>query len=179
MPEELFEVFRVKATQRAIEYAALLVFQGFLALNVLSFTGTAFAIAFAASGFGVAWTLAFAREARRILPLRDLTRLKGDASESLLVLFFMLGTGVAAQLLGLPVEGLLAHVAIVFFMYLLGSFGGELAWRKRFFRSLSLEQQGNYIGNLNRSLLFPYNISYLRRLFGSASNRRRRRKPEK
>ncbi len=169
MTEDLaiaYAAFKRKRKQRLVEYAVLIGLQVIITVGLASETNPVFAVGFSVSAFGTAWSLAFAREQRRTLGEHSTKRLWGDTIESFGLMFFILTAGITAQFLALPRMGFMAHLAVIVLMYFLGSLSGELRWQQRLLFVLTTEEQINYIANLNRSIIFPYNIPYLRHVFG-------------
>jgi drug/metabolite transporter (DMT)-like permease len=164
--EMLAALLRQKRRQRLVEYVVLISIQIVLALMLVREAQPAFAVALAVSALGVSWSLALVREHRRTLDVHSPQRLLGDAMESISIILLFVLAGIVAQFVGVPNVSLMAHLSVVTFAYFCGSFIGETLWM-RGFTELSTEKQTSYIHNLNRSIIFPYNISYLRSIFRS------------
>jgi membrane associated rhomboid family serine protease len=154
--------FERKRRQRFIEYAVLTSIQGFFATALLHETLPIVVVGLGVVAFGLAWNLAFAREHRRTLDIHSAQRLLGDAIESVILMVCIAGGIIIARFWGVPIFQIMAHIAPTIMLYFLGSFIGETIWARQFLATLSLSQQTNYIANLNRSLIFPYNIGYIR-----------------
>ena len=165
MTQEELQTFEKKRRQRMIEYLILIGFQGFFVTAFLKVLHPIFAPALAAVTGGLAWNLAGLREQRRTLAPGDSRRLIGDALESLVLLLALILLGIGAQFVAIPFVVVMAHLAISIMGYFIGSFLGESVWMKRYAEGLPAERIGNYLANLNRSLFFPYNLHYLRRVF--------------
>ncbi len=148
-----------------VEYLVLISFQGFFVTAFLRVLHPLFSPALAVVTCGLAWNLAALREQRRTLALANSRRLIGDALESLILLLALVLLGIGAQFVALPFVVVMAHLAISLMGYFVGSFLGESVWMKRYVPGLPDDRLSNYLGNLNRSLLFPYNFQYLRRVF--------------
>ena len=69
---------------------------------------------------------------------------------------------IIAQLIALPLIDVMAHVALVLLAYFMAAFLGERYWVNRHLPQLSATQRTNYHANLNRSIVFPYNMRYLK-----------------
>lgn len=162
MNTNVFILLERKRRQRFIEYAALTSIQGFFATALFHETIPLVVLLLAVVAFGMAWNLAFARENRRTLDIHSSQRLLGDAIESIVLMVCIAVGIITARFLGVPVLKVMAHVAPTIMLYFLGSFIGETLWARRFFATLTVLQQTNYIANLNRSIIFPYNVSYIR-----------------
>ncbi len=154
-----------------IEYIVLIGFQGFFVTAFLKVLHPLFAPALAAVACGLAWNLASLREQRRTLALADSRRLIGDALESLILLLALVLIGIGAQFVAIPFIVVMAHLAISLMGFFVGSFLGESVWMKRYVYGLPDDIRSNYLGNLNRSLFFPYNLQYLRRVFRNPRHR--------
>lgn len=154
-----------KKKQRLIEYLFLIGFQGFFVTAFLAVLQPFLSIALAAGAFGLAWNLARLREQRRTMEANDKRRLLGDALESLVLMLFLVCVGIGTRFVQVSFVAVMAHLSVSLLLYFLGSFLGESVWTKQIFPSLSEREQHNYIVNLNQSLLFPYNIAHLRRVF--------------
>jgi hypothetical protein len=167
-PEADFhERLRPKQHQRLVEYAILITLQILLAIALVREVRFLFAFGLSVSAFGTAWTLAHIREVRRTLNVHSTKRLMGDTLESFGIMTLMALSGIAARWLEVPRVSFMAHLSLVVAAYFVGSLMGELRWRKRFLHRLSHEEQQHYAVNLNRSVIFPYNVAYLRQtLFG-------------
>lgn len=167
MNEELFILFQRKRRQRMVEYVALIGLQTVLVLLLLREVQPIFLLVFAVSVFGVAFNVTKLREQRRTLGVHSTTRLLGDTIESFSVMVIILVAGIGARLLDVPMVSFFAHLAVIVWAYFCGSFTSETLWTRRVMPVLSSEQQLHYVSNLNRSIIFPYNIPYLRSVLGS------------
>ena len=165
MNQENTQNFDKKRKQRMVEYLVLIGFQGFFVTAFLKVLHPLFAPALAAAGCGLAWNLASLREQRRTLAPGDSRRLLGDALESLVLLLALVAIGIGAQFVPIPFVVVMAHLAVSLMGYFVGSFLGESVWMKRYVPGLPEERFADYLENLNRSLFFPYNLRYLRRVF--------------
>lgn len=157
-----------KKKQRFIEYLVLIGFQGFFVTAFLAVLQPFLSVVLAVGAFGLAWNLARLREHRRTLEPSDKRRLLGDALESLVLMLFLVCVGIGARFIEVSFIAVMAHLSVSLLAYFLGSFLGESMWTKQYFEALSEQEQHNYATNLNRSLLFPYDFSHLRRVFRSS-----------
>ncbi len=174
VPEADFhERLRPKQRQRLVEYAILIALQILLATAFVREARFLFALGLSVSALGMAWTLAHIREARRTLNVHSTKRLIGDTLESFGIMMLLALSGIAARWLEVPRMSFMAHLSLVVAAYFVGSLMGELRWRKRFLHRLSHEEQQQYLVNLNRSVIFPYNLAYLRETFFGNSRKPR------
>lgn len=165
MKQEFRQSLEKKRMQRVVEYIVLIAFQGFFVTAFLRVLHPLFAPALAVVACGLAWNLAALREQRRTLGVADSRRLMGDALESMILLLALALLGIGAQFVDIPFVVVMAHLALSLMGFFVGSFLGESVWMKRNVPSLSNEKIENYLGNLNRSLFFPYNLRNIRRVF--------------
>ena len=159
------EVLSQKVRQRILEYIGLISFQstiGFIVHNYLRIDTSLIIIA-AASIIG--WILTNLRERRRTLDIVDRSRILTDSLESLLLMILLVICTLIALKSGIELLVLQAHVCFFFAAFLLSSLFSEVVWRKKYLSTLDLLSQQNYLYNLNRSLIFPYNSTFLRSLF--------------
>jgi hypothetical protein len=170
--DHLLRELAAKRRQRLIEYALLIALQFVLTSLLGSQTQPVFAIALSASTAGLAWSMAALREQRRTRSEHDSGRILGDTLESFGLMLFIFSSGMAAQVLGVPRVSFMAHLAVVVLAYFCGSLIGEQFWFRRTFARLPSEAQQHYVSNLNRSVIFPYNIPFLRSVFGGQTPRK-------
>ncbi len=158
------EVYQ-KQRRRQAEYIGLTTFQaviGWLVRDFLRFdTGCAIAIC----AFLLGWMLARLREQRRTLEVANKSRILTDALESLLLMFLLAIGTILALKAGVELLIVQAHLCVFFVCYFLGSWQSEVHWRKQFLARLEYQAGRNYLLNLNRSVIFPYNSTFLRSLF--------------
>lgn len=171
MTQEQLQILARKRRQRFIEYIVLIGFQGFFVTAFLRLFHPVLALSFAAVSFGLSWNLAQLREQRRTLDLRDSRRLVGDALESMILMLFLVIVGIGARFIGIPFTTVMAYLSASLMAYFIGAFLGESVWIKRSLADLPETGLHNYIANLNRSLFFPYNLSYLQQAFRSPRRR--------
>jgi hypothetical protein len=174
MSEESILLLNRKRRQRLIEYGLLIAVQIVLAGLLASYTQPTFAVALGAIAFGAAWNLAGLREQRRTMGTHSSKRLLGDTIESVGLMMCIVVVSIVSRLLDIPRVSVMAHLSVVILAYFCGSFMGEQRWIRSVFTLLSIEAQHNYIANLNRSLIFPYNIAHLKQIFGVERSRLQR-----
>jgi hypothetical protein len=167
MKNDVLIAFMRKRRQRMIEYVVLIGLQTALALMLLREVQFVFLLVFTVSAFGVAFNVTKLREQRRTLGLHSTKRLLGDTIESFAAMLIILVAGITARLLSVPMVSFFAHLAVIVWAYFCGSFTSETLWTRHIMPSLTAEQQTQYVHNLNRSIIFPYNIPYLRSVLRS------------
>ncbi len=158
------EVYQ-KQRRRQAEYCGLVAFQTVIVWAVHEYLryDTSAIVGFGA--FMLAWILARFREQRRTLNVVSRSRILIDALESLLLMFLLAIGAILSLKAGVDLLVLQAHFSVFFAMYFLGTWLGEVHWRKQNLNLLSLTGILNYKLNLNKSVIFPYNTSFLRSLF--------------
>jgi len=161
----------MKRRQRFVEYASLTALQGFLAAGLLH--STALTLSFSAMPivFAAAWLLAQIREKRRTMGQHDTKRLLGDTVESFSIALLMALALIAARWFTVGVAVMMTYLSMTILAYFLGSFIGEMWWASRVFPRYDLEHKVNYVINLNRSVIFPYNVRYLRSIFRNSPSK--------
>jgi hypothetical protein len=159
----------MKRRQRFVEYAALTAGQGFLAAGLIHATDLTVSFVAMPLVFMAAWLLAQVREKRRTLGQHDTKRLLGDTIESFSVALMMALMVISARWFAVGLAVMMTYLSVAILAYFLGSFIGEMWWASRFFPRYDLEHKINYVINLNRSVIFPYNLRYLRSIFRDAS----------
>lgn len=169
---DIERLVHLKRRQRFVEYVSLISLQGFLAAGLLHATHEMQALIAAPVSFGMAWLLATAREERRTLDQHNTRRLLGDTIESFGLALSVAIFVITARYWGINVSLIMTYLAVVTMWYFLGSFLSETVWLSRVFPYLGFENKLNYLKNLNRSIIFPYNLSYLRSIFRSTAPRR-------
>lgn len=157
-------VLEHKVRRRLWEYVVLLAVQGFFvgAFTPVVTVEVALPIGILTAGAGMA--LAWIREQRRLLG-NPYQRLWLDASEIFLLLLVLGISALVASGFGLSLVVYQGHLSYVLFGYVLGSLLGEVGWRRRVFRQLPAEERYRYVQNLAPSLVFPYSVGHLRRLW--------------
>lgn len=168
MHQDIVLQLRQKQRQRYIEYIILMMIQIVFAVRLSGSGESLMPFIISLSSCAVGWSLSFIREQRRTLGVHNTKRLMGDILESFVLTAMIVIIGIMAQILSLSLVVVWSVVASIFFAFFLGSCIGEWMWRRRFFSRLTQESQYNYVANLNRSLLFPYNLVYLRQIFGKS-----------
>lgn len=158
----------MKRRQRFVEYAGLVSLQGFLAAGLVHATNLSGALGVMPVFFAAAWLLAQIREKRRILDQHDPKRHLGDTIESFSLAFSLALLVIGARWLGLGAGVMMTYLSLIIASYFLGSFVGELWWSSRVLPRYDFGQKINYVMNLNRSLIFPYNLRYLKSIFRDA-----------
>ncbi len=155
-----------KHIQRCVEYSALLVFHGYALWMFIRLETTSillFTAILVLMGLGA--QLAVLRERRRLRHPLDRRRLVVESTESL--------SGMLLLVLSIIVA-LHAQIALVLLMQwlsglLLGYFGGtlvgEYVWRFRTIARLQQYSLSRYEENLTRSVMFPYNLKFIARLW--------------
>jgi hypothetical protein len=161
-----------KRRQRFVEYVGLISLQGFLAAGLLHATHEYEALLAAPISFGFAWLLATSREERRTLDQHDTRRLLGDTIESFGLALSVAVFVIAARFWGVKVSLIMTYLAVTVMLYFLGSFVSETIWLSRIFPNIAFEKKLNYLKNLNRSIIFPYNLGYLRSVLRNGTSRR-------
>lgn len=155
----------MKRRQRFIEYAGLTAVQGFLAAGLLHATDLTSSFVAVPFAFVVAWLLAQIREKRRTLGQHDAKRHIGDTIESFSIALMMAIMVIGARWFAVGLAVMMTYLSMTILAYFLGSFSGEMWWANRIFPRYDLEHKINYVINLNRSVIFPYNLRYLRSIF--------------
>lgn len=158
------EVYQ-KQRRRQAEYIGLTTFQIVIGWAVHDFLRIDTALSVGISALLLGWVLARFREQRRTLEVANKSRILTDALESLL-LMFLLAIGASLSLkAGVELLVVQAHLCVFFVFYFLGTWQSEVHWRKQFLSRLEYQAGRNYLLNLNRSVIFPYNSTFLRSLF--------------
>ncbi|MDW8220491.1 MAG: hypothetical protein RML40_08175 [Bacteroidota bacterium] len=155
----------MKRRQRLVEYIALSTLQGILAVGLLQSTSLIRSVELVPLVFAGAWLLAQLREKRRTMGQHDTKRLLGDTIESFCLALTIALALILAQWFTVGIVVAMTYFAVSLLAYLLGSFFGELWWTSRVLPRYDLEHKINYVTNLNRSVIFPYNLRYLRSMF--------------
>ncbi len=132
-------------------YFALFVLATPLLEPILSFS-------FTLLGGTLGWALSQHRERRRLLPPYHRQRLIADILENLLFLLFLTLIFSVALFVHYPLPQLLGYLSAAFWSYFLTTAIGERTWQRRFFSTLSEEQQKNYLANLSRTIFLPLNL---------------------
>lgn len=158
----------MKRRQRFVEYAGLVALQGFLAAGLVHATNLSGALGVMPVFFAAAWLLAQIREKRRMLGQHDPKRHLGDTIESFSLALSLALLVIGARWLDLGAGVMMTYLSLIIASYFLGSFVGELWWSSRVLPRYDFEQKINYVMNLNRSVIFPYNLRYLRSIFRDA-----------
>lgn len=168
---DIERLHEMKRRQRFIEYASLVAMQGFLAAGLVH--STALTLSFTAMPvvFAAAWMLAQIREKRRTMGQHDTKRLLGDTIESFSIALLMALALIVARWFTVGVAVMMTYLSMTILAYFLGSFIGEMWWASRIFPRYDLEHKVNYVINLNRSVIFPYNVRYLRSIFRNSSSK--------
>lgn len=161
----------MKRRQRFVEYVSLSAGQGFLAAGLLHATNLTASFGAMPLVFGAAWLLAQVREKRRTLGQHDTKRLMGDTIESFSIAAMMALLVISSRWFGVGVGVMMTYLSMAILAYFLGSFIGEMWWASRIFPRYDLERKVNYVINLNRSVIFPYNLRYLRSILRDTSSK--------
>lgn len=161
----------MKRRQRYVEYVSLSAGQGFLAAGLLHATNLTASFGAMPLVFGAAWLLAQVREKRRTLGQHDTKRLMGDTIESFSIAAMMALLVISSRWFGVGVGVMMTYLSMAILAYFLGSFIGEMWWASRIFPRYDLERKVNYVINLNRSVIFPYNLRYLRSILRDTSSK--------
>jgi hypothetical protein len=164
---DIERLVQMKRRQRFVEYVGLISLQGFLAAGLLHATHEYEALMAVPVSFGLAWMLTSAREERRTLDQHNTRRLLGDTIESFGLALSVAVFVITARFWGVKVSLIMTYLAVITLLYFLGSFVSETVWWSRIFPNLAFDHKVNYLKNLNRSIIFPYNISYLRSILRS------------
>ncbi|TAE29906.1 MAG: hypothetical protein EAZ92_05705 [Candidatus Kapaibacterium sp.] len=157
----------MKRRQRFVEYVGLISLQGFLAAGLLHATHETEALLAAPVSFGLAWMLTNSREERRTLDQHNTRRLLGDTIESFGLALSVAVFVITARYFGVKVSLMMTYLSVMTLLFFFGSFVSETVWFSRMFPHLAFENKLNYLKNLNRSIIFPYNVSYLRSILRS------------
>jgi hypothetical protein len=161
----------MKRRQRYLEYVSLAAGQGFLAAGLLHATNLTASFGAMPFVFGAAWLLAQVREKRRTLGQHDTKRLMGDTIESFSIAAMMALLVIGSRWFTVSVSVMMTYLSMAILAYFLGSFIGEMWWASRMFPRYDLEHKVNYVINLNRSVIFPYNLRYLRSILRDTSSK--------
>lgn len=169
---DIERLVQMKRRQRFVEYVGLISLQGFLAAGLLHATHQYEALLAIPVSFGMAWMLAVAREERRTLDQHNTRRLLGDTIESFGLALSVAVFVITARFWGVKLSLIMTYLAVITMLYFLGSFTSETVWLSRIFPTLAFENKLNYLKNLNRSIIFPYNLHYLRSILRNNNSRR-------
>lgn len=161
----------MKRRQRYVEYVGLAAMQGFLAAGLLHATNLTASFGTMPLVFGAAWLLAQMREKRRTLGQHDTKRLMGDTIESFSIAAMMALLVIGSRWFTVGVGIAMTYLSMAILAYFLGSFIGEMWWASRVFPRYDLKHKVNYVINLNRSVIFPYNLRYLRSILRDTSSK--------
>jgi hypothetical protein len=161
----------MKRRHRFIEYAGLTAMQGFLAAGLLHATDLTASFGAMPLVFMAAWLLAQVREKRRTRGQHDTKRLMGDTLESFSIALMMAMMVIVAKWFSVGIAIMMTYLSMAILAYFLGSFIGEMWWANRIFPRYDLQHKVNYVINLNRSVIFPYNLRYLRSMFRDTTSR--------
>jgi hypothetical protein len=172
---DIERLVQMKRRQRFVEYVGLISLQGFLAVGLLQATHQYEALLAVPVSFGMAWMLTVAREERRTLDQHNTGRLLGDTIESFGLALSVAVFVITARFWGVKLSLIMTYLAVIMMLYFLGSFTSETVWLSRVFPHLTFENKLNYLKNLNRSIIFPYNLHYLRSILRSNNSRRNMR----
>jgi hypothetical protein len=167
--QDIERLLAARRRQRFVEYVSLVSMQGFLAAGLIHATHLTSALGIAPFTFVGAWMLASLREERRTRNQHDTKRLLGDTLESFGMALAVAIFGIAARWFGVPGGVIMTYLSVGIGAYFLGSFCGETWWQSRNFARLSMQDKVHYMTNFNRSIIFPYNIRYLRSALRSTS----------
>ena len=151
--------FRNRRLQRAIEYSLLIAIHLFFLLSFRNFYSWWMAAGLGAATFGMNFRLTQLRERRRAEARRSRNRLIADTFESVLFVFFivLLSTGgFVRDWLAVSDQEYLAYISAILFSLFLSGFIGETWWQIRRLPFLEIEEQQNYMANLQRTIIFPY-----------------------
>lgn len=151
--------FRNRRLQRAIEYSLLIALHLFFLLSFRAFYSWWMAAGLGLATFGMNFRLTQLRERRRAEGQRSRSRMIADTFESVLFVCFivLLSTGgYVRDWLGVSDQEYLAYIAAILFSLFLSGFLGETWWQIRRLPFLEVDQQQNYISNLQRTIIFPY-----------------------
>ena len=151
--------YSLKRLQRAVEYALLIAFHLFFVLSFHEFIQWWMVLAFSVPMFCMNFQLTQLRERRRTRPASDRGRIVGDTVESILFLLFIVLLsigGATKRWLAMQDQEFLGYVAAALAGLFLAGLLGELYWQSRHIGSLDPDDRANYIGNLRRTIIFPY-----------------------
>ena len=171
MAFERAQEFFFKRRRRNMEYIGLIAFQGYFATRFFAIVDFLPACVSMLSVGSLAWVLGGHREQRRTEAFLSRPRLLADAVESLLLLFVLMLTGLVSILLNMNLLRYQSYVSIALLAFFIASFVREMVWQKRKFPLLDETRKNNYVMNLNKSIIFPYNLKYLRRVFSSRNKK--------
>jgi hypothetical protein len=167
--QDIERLFVARQRHRFVEYIALVSMQGFLAAGLIHATQMTAALMVSPFMFALAWILSSFREERRKRSQHDTKRLLGDTIESFVLAFAVAAFGIVARWFGVSGGVIMTYLSVGIGAYFLGSFCGETWWQSRTFARLSMQDKVHYMTNFNRSIIFPYNLRYLRSAFRSTS----------
>jgi hypothetical protein len=158
-------ILRGKQRRRQAEYIGLAAFQFSFAFIFRQFLAIESGIAVFVSAFSLGLLLAFLREKRRTLSSGNRSRILTEAVESLMIMMLIALSIIVCLKLGIQLLVVQVHLCVFLASYFCGSLIGETRWVVRNFEYLSPIERNNYLVNLNGSIIFPYNIEFLRSLF--------------
>jgi hypothetical protein len=151
--------FRLKRLQRGVEYSLLSAVHLFFVLSFHDYLEWWMAAVLGLTMFCMNFQLTQHRERRRTRERRDRGRILADTFESILLLMFIvlisLG-GMVKRWLAMQDQEFLGYVAATLAGMFLAGLLGEFYWQLRNFGALDRERRRNYIGNLRRTIIFPY-----------------------
>lgn len=154
-----------KQRRRHAEYCGLASSQAAIGWVVRDVLHWDTAIIVGGAAFFLSWLLARYREQRRTLDVGSKSRILTDAVESLLLMFLLAIGAIVSLKTGVELLVLQAHLCVFLTLYFIGTWISEMHWRKQNVGQLSSKEAKNYVLNLNRSVIFPYNSTFLRSLF--------------
>ncbi|MBK9248747.1 MAG: hypothetical protein IPM69_11670 [Ignavibacteria bacterium] len=162
--EEKQEIYQ-KQHRRQAEYIGLVIFQSVIGFTVNSYLRYDSGCIVMIVAFSIGWVLTRLREERRTLDVTNKSRILTDALESLLLMFILALCAILSLKIGIDLLTIQAHLCVYFVAFFVSSWQSEVHWRKQNLSHLSSKAIRNYILNLNRSIIFPYNSTFLRSLY--------------
>ncbi len=154
-----------KVRRRKIEYLVLIAIQAFFAGSMSAVLRPFLCLGLILSTSGTCWTLTQYRQKRCTLPEANRFRVIVDALEALFLMLFLTVFSIVALQYEVDARVYYAHISILLLSYFAATVLTELFWIRRIFPLLNSAQQLNYVINLPASILWPFRLSYLKRLF--------------
>ncbi len=160
-----------KHRQRMVEYGVLVCFHWYA---VVVFTpmieGGILLAAPVLIGGGMGVQLAMYRERRRLRHPLDPKRLIAESVESLSMMLMVVLILIIAVQTSLPLAQIMGWLSSSLLGYFAGTMLGEYLWRQRILVRLREIACTRYEENLTRSVIFPYNLKLITRLFSKPTH---------